>query len=160
MMRLEKGVNPEFFCRYAHLAYSPHSQDPEKMFDIPCDMVFPCSHRNEIDGEFVEMKHTTSTFRCQFSHKVMRTSLGLKIAFVYFTIADDALPLANMLFSLPPTEAAATLLADTGCTAVIEGANSPCTKAVSFSVEDALLCARYTFFLAVLLSLYGNRRVC
>lgn len=36
--------------------------------------------------------------------------------------------------SLPHTEAAATLLADTGCSAVIEGANSPCTKAVSLTV--------------------------
>lgn len=35
---------------------------------------------------------------------------------------------------LPHTEAAATLLADTGCSAVIEGANSPCTKAVSLTV--------------------------
>lgn len=36
--------------------------------------------------------------------------------------------------ALPPTEAAATLLADTGCSAVIEGANSPCTKAVSLTL--------------------------
>lgn len=41
-----------------------------------------------------------------------------------------------MFCFLPPTEAAATLLADTGCSAVIEGANSPCTKAVSFTIVD------------------------
>eukprot|EP00904_Undaria_pinnatifida_P010369 jgi/Undpi1/6462/HiC_scaffold_20.g08941.m1 len=61
--------------RYIIASTTAKYQDPEKMFDIPCDMVFPCSHRNEID------------------------------------------------------EAAATLLADTGCGTVIEGANGPCTKA-------------------------------
>lgn len=34
-------------------------------------------------------------------------------------------------------EAAATLLADTGCSGVIEGANSPCTKRVSLAIAPA-----------------------
>lgn len=54
------------------------------MFDIPCDMVFPCSHRNEIDGEFAEIKVVAST--CT---KARNTSLGqIGIAFVSFTSAD------------------------------------------------------------------------
>lgn len=30
------------------------AQEPESMFDIPCDLIFPCSHRNEVDGEFLD----------------------------------------------------------------------------------------------------------
>lgn len=61
--------------RYIIASTTAKYQEPENIFDIPCDLVFPCSHRNEID------------------------------------------------------EAAATLLADNGCSAVIEGANRPSTKA-------------------------------
>ncbi|CAM9471976.1 unnamed protein product [Discosporangium mesarthrocarpum] len=60
--------------RYIIASTTAKYQEPANMFEIPCDLVFPCSHRNEID------------------------------------------------------EAAATLLADTGCIGVIEGANNPCNK--------------------------------
>lgn len=50
------------------------------------------------------------------------------------------LTISSAFHSLRPTEAAATLLADNGCSAIIEGANSPCTKTVSFMV-DGVDCA-------------------
>lgn len=62
-----------------------------------------------------------------------------------------------MFCLLPPTEAAATLLADTGCSTVIEGANSPCTKAVSFTVVDNLPWGA-THVFALFWSQCGDRR--
>lgn len=61
--------------RYIIASTTAKYTEPVNIFDIPCDLAFACSHRNEID------------------------------------------------------ETAATLLADTGCSAVIEGASAPCTKA-------------------------------
>lgn len=61
--------------RYIIASTTAQYTEPANIFDIPCDLAFACSHRNEID------------------------------------------------------ETAATLLADTGCSAVIEGASAPCTKA-------------------------------
>ncbi|CBN74525.1 Glutamate dehydrogenase 1 (NADP-dependent) [Ectocarpus siliculosus] len=61
--------------RYIIASTTAQYTEPANIFDIPCDLAFACSHRNEVD------------------------------------------------------ETAATLLADTGCSAVIEGASAPCTKA-------------------------------
>lgn len=57
------------------------------MFEIPCDMVFPCSHRNEIDGEFAEMTIVARTCT-RLGTSAYVGQLG--IAFVLFTSADDA----------------------------------------------------------------------
>lgn len=39
-------------------------QEPENIFDIPCDLAFPCSHRNEIDGELIQLLEWNTLVFC------------------------------------------------------------------------------------------------